>query len=656
MLELLHKVDNSRDNSTVACFGNSDLNTVHDTHEAGAADGSVSHPRHHQSPAFQGFGLRLGSPSQRQQVQNHDLHSQTSLRDFNQRQVEAEARDKDQMQSASTGSVHSLHHTHEASQKENLEGRSNFSAQNCRETSQLIAQGNFSAVNASNLSYMGRQLQLQKQQQLLCQQQLLQQQHISTLTGREVINQSGNTTPGSHADVDEHIKQASLLRRAQLSRDVALANQSGQTSLPTMAGRTLPFRLDSSADAHATASQFNSHAIGHSQPTNPGFYHLKSSPQQPLLVETGPALQACTSSRLSQQIGFPSMLQFADADKNPGEESLQGTYSETGDGTPKKGCASEEQEQVPNHQDRNSAISISSSGLRPHYDINRGQQVPGLAASDSDVGLYGRTDLQSNVQRPSHSLLQQMQAMKGADSDASRRDGKRLKGEYGSDASHEEWRVYGQNVVSRVPLTDELGASSHGAFPSDVKMLSFSSKESEEKNVERTGQLVGREGLSQSICLSGQPDLQNQTQPPTSTSNFIGRRDHPLLNPQMTRSWFEQYRKYKNGQILAMYADPKSAKVSQQYFPAEVSARIDNATLAEQRMETSQFGALSQSMSASNRATNESSDPPLPLSVTGHDMVIGSKKPITATSELLPWHQVVALGVQRLQNIRWCSF
>ena len=729
MLELLHKVDNSRDNSTVACFGNSDLNTLHDTHEAGAADGSVSQPHHHQSPASQGFGLRLGSPSQGQQVQNHDLHPQSSLHDFNQRQVASEARDKDRMQSASNGSDHSLHDAHEASEKENLERRSNFSAQNCKEISQLIAQGNFSAVNASNLSYMGRQLQLQKQQQLLRQHQLLQQQHLSSLTGREVINQSGNITPGSHADIDERIKQASFLRRAQLSRDVALANQSGQTSSPTMAGRMLPFRLDSSADADGPGLQFTSHAIGHSQPTNAGFYHLKSSAQQHPLVETGPSLQACARSGLSQQIGFSTMLQnewanasvqqvmscaqpqklvsnvpqsiilsnsdrdkntgavqmdddqgnkggsdpselgtcsrnfqqLTDADRNPGEESLQGTDSESGDGTPKIGIASEEQEQVPKHQDRSSAVSISSLGHHPHYDVNRGKQVPNLAASNSDVGHYGHTDLQSNVQQPSYSLLQQMQAMKGADSDASTRDGKRLKGEHGSDASHAEWRagqryMYCQNAVSRVPLSDDLGASSHSAFPSDVKMLSFSSKENEEKNAERTGQLVGRECLSQTICLSDQPDLQNQTQPPTSTSNFIGRRDHPLLSPQMGRSWFEQYRKYKNGQILAMYADQNSAKaVAQQYYPAEVSARIDNTTLVEQRIETSQFGALSQSMSASIRAANELSQPHLPLSVPGHDMAIGSRKRKTATSELLPWHQVVALGVQRLQNIRCCS-
>lgn len=708
MLELLHKVDGSRDNSSATCSGNSDHNA-----EVGAAGRSVSHPHSHEASGFPGFGLPLTSPSHGQQLPNNDLHTKTSLHDSSRRQLESVAGYK---HSASTGLDHSLHHALESSQNGNLDGRSN-SGQMFKDMSQLIDQGNTSAISASHLSYMGRQMQLQRQQQLL------QQQHISGLTGREAINGSGNLASRSQAALEEQGHHASLLRRAQISHDVALASHSGQQSLPSMAGRTLPFRIDPSSGAHRPSSEVHPTHKGQSPSTNAGLYNLKNNVQQ---AETGAFLQASARSGISQQIGFSSMLQnvwtnaaaqkvmsssqpqtltpnipqsvvlsasggnkspgtvlmedvqgnergsvpfehatcssnsqqFIDAGKDQAEEdSLRGTDSERGNDTPKTGGAPQGQEQLPKHQlDGKSAFSVSSVGHLPHYDVNRGKPWPNAAASDIEAGLRERTVLLTNTQHPSYSLLQQMQAMKAADSDASIRDGKRLKGESSPSASQTEWQAgqgytYGQTAVPKVPLPAELGPSSNSAFPSNVKMLSFSSREGEEKDAHGSTPLVGTDGLSLNAGLSGQPDLHNQAQYLTSTPHFVGRSEHPLLTPQMTRSWFEQYRKYKNGQILAMYAHQKIAQASSQQFPVDVSSKNDNAVLSEQRIETNQFSALSQSMPSSNRTTVESSHQ-LPFVVTGHDVVIGSKKRKTATSDLLPWHQVVSCGVERLQSIR----
>lgn len=75
MLELLHKVDQSRENNLT---GDSSDHNQSEMLEAAAADGSVAHLHHSQSSGSQGYGLRLAPPSQQPSASNHGLPSQTS--------------------------------------------------------------------------------------------------------------------------------------------------------------------------------------------------------------------------------------------------------------------------------------------------------------------------------------------------------------------------------------------------------------------------------------------------------------------------------------------------------------------------------------------------------------------------------------------------
>ncbi|ONK60332.1 uncharacterized protein A4U43_C08F17090 [Asparagus officinalis] len=547
--------------------------------------------------------------------------------------------DNDHIQSASTGSDHSQH-AHEASQKDSFGGRSDFSGQNCKEMTQLASQGNSAAVSTSNLSHMGRQLQLQQQKQFL------QQQHIYSLSGRELLNQSVNPPPGSAADIEEHIRLASLLRRAQFSHDAALSSQPAQTTLRTMAGRISPFRLDSPTDANVPGSQFNFSGIDPLHAANGVLNHLRSSSQHPT-VETGQAAQACGRSGMSLQSGFSTMLQNAWTNtlaqqvmSGAQHQQLNSTASQPITSTSSRDKSLKSM-QMDDDRDKKQVEENTLLGT----DSERGraleekEEQTNHAAGNTEVGVHGQV-LPSNAQQTNYSLLQQMQAMKGADSEANRRNGKRLKGEFGPDSSQTEcWAGQGYNCgqsgLSRVPLAGELGASSQSSFHSDINMLSFSSRENEDKAAEKTSQLLATEGLYQNMCLPGQPL--------TPISNFAGQNEHPRLTPQMARSWLEQYRKYKNGQVVAMHTDQKSAQAaSQQFFPSELSARIDNSTFMDGRIETGQFGTASQSTSPSNRVVNESFHP-LPTEK--------SRKRKSETSQLLPWQQVVSLGVQRLRSI-----
>lgn len=96
MLELLHKVDQSREGNTVTDVASSD-HYQSEMPEATAPDRSAAHLHLNRSSGSQGFGLRLGPPSQRPSSSNHALPSQMSspiADDLNSRHIDQEVSEK----------------------------------------------------------------------------------------------------------------------------------------------------------------------------------------------------------------------------------------------------------------------------------------------------------------------------------------------------------------------------------------------------------------------------------------------------------------------------------------------------------------------------------------------------------------------------------
>ncbi|KAJ6799435.1 uncharacterized protein M6B38_207280 [Iris pallida] len=108
MLELLHKVDQSRAGNAVAHFGFSANNTTSKMPDADVSDESSSHLQRNQF-ALQGISLKLAPPSQRQTLSDCALPSQTSLQQtanaFDQRNPDAGVREQVQTWSLSPSSV-----------------------------------------------------------------------------------------------------------------------------------------------------------------------------------------------------------------------------------------------------------------------------------------------------------------------------------------------------------------------------------------------------------------------------------------------------------------------------------------------------------------------------------------------------------------------
>ncbi|KAJ6820456.1 uncharacterized protein M6B38_397105 [Iris pallida] len=621
MLELLHKVDQSRDSNTLPGFDNSNCSALHDTYESAVSVGSDFHPQHHLTSAFQGFGLGL-APLPRQQ------------------------------------SDKTLHPSQDASQREIQDSRSDLSGEAHKQVLHSVAEGNSSAVTASDLRYIAQQLQLQQKQHFL------QQQRVSNVAG-------------SQSESDEHARHVSFLRQAQDSHDQA-TNQSAQKPLPNMAGRLLPFRggigpVLQASNASNIPQQIGFPTMLHNAWTNAsvqqpisGLHSSKHNTDVPQSVILGSSCRVLESAavqehdQVSKGENLPSALascsnkaQLANEEGNPiKDNSLRRSPSEKGDF---RGCHLEDQKQVSKHHlDGGSTSPISTMEHFPHRDANKAKHghesflnsqaeqcsIPNMDLPNSNIGIYGHNMIPSDVQHANYLLLQQMQAIKGADFDVIKMAGKRLKGDFSADAS--QGYIYGQNEVKRIPADGEAISTCHNSFSPDVKMVSFSSRENEEKFPGGTSQLVGRGLPSQNVQL--------QTQPLCSTSNNMRRIEQSQISPQMARSWFEHYTKYKNGQILAMFDNQRNANTAPQHgISAEVAEQMCSDPLVEQRVESSQFASPGHSTSPHAIVASELS-PQLPLDIIDHTFMTSKKRKI-ATMEILPWHQEVVQGIQRLQSI-----
>lgn len=129
MLELLHKVDQSRDDGNITPYGSADCNLLTKVPEAELAKSGSQ--LYNQPPTSQGFGLRLSPPSQRLPNSTHFLSShglpQTAPH-LNSRQVNSELREKNQTLLASPSSVQTSP-SHELSQRADWGDKSNASGQ-----------------------------------------------------------------------------------------------------------------------------------------------------------------------------------------------------------------------------------------------------------------------------------------------------------------------------------------------------------------------------------------------------------------------------------------------------------------------------------------------------------------------------------------------
>ncbi|KAJ4960749.1 hypothetical protein NE237_020659 [Protea cynaroides] len=684
MLELLHKVDQSRDYSTAQKIDPSDRNRSFEMPESEASETFVSHLRRTQSSASQGFGLRLAPPSQRLPVSSHAFPSESSSQAFNEhdsRHADPEVAEKGQTWLASTAPVQSLSHPDEMSQREHWDNKTSISEKAGNENSLSNMQGK-SAAFTSALSYSRSQLQSQ-----------------------------GGQEPRDFPLNGPFDSLASRLTQTNNSHDRVASDQSAQASLPGASGRVVPFNRGPPAETSQSVSTSSYLRISgqelpalDSVPVSQPLVTLTSgisqqgafskmlhnvwnnaSSRQRLFPFISPSnnnlettlwaqkqgdqdIKKGVNSSLESGAGFVTPQGFPHSEDQPGKESSwQQVPSEMTEQAPQTAAASRSQDYVAKQLvDANSVASASSLAHRHQQEIDRRRNGKDLVSqtehlsiqnptsSNRDVEVFGRSLTPVNAHQ-NYSLLHQMQAMKDVETDPSKRVLKKLK-EPDFDPDGQQAAVmagqqllYGYNAMARDAVDNEMNsAAQRGPFSSgDTKMLSFSSEVRDDANANVASQLIP----SQDMVTFGGNDSQNHS---SSTNIPSSRAEHSKISLQMAPSWFEQYGTFKDVQMLSMYDARRTAKTAAQQFffgkppeslPTHIRSEHVNAADASQ---VSGGWQSTTSTVVSEQSSPHSSAP----DVTDQSLaIVRPKKRKSATSEFLPWNKEVTQGSQRLHNI-----
>ncbi|KAM0936676.1 hypothetical protein DsansV1_C26g0191151 [Dioscorea sansibarensis] len=680
MLELLQKVDQSRDSNTAAQFVCDDRRTQSDIHKATVSDRSPSFPQYNQ-PSAQGFGLQLAPPSQRQTpTANQVMPCKASSHDSSAIELDEEA--VSNKWSDTTVSAQSLLPASETCHRGNSDNF-NVSGQADKETSQSCTPFNPSSTAASIHS-------LENQQQ----------QSFSHATRDGSMHQSANIS----SDLGAQAKHASHLGPTDGSYLGTFNDQDVQASMSNAAGKTLPLRIPSSHDTHAPVfSHLSSPHSGLSQPTSAGFSHLRSSGQHGHQSEAKPASQPLIPG-MPKQAGFSSMLhnvwknvsaqrilgvlpqkftsniphqsmvpstsggdakswtpQKADHQHNTKGSSPSGSATCSGnsqevsrgdpvsdtcspqigkaDGPSKVSDALHDQDPAAKHlSDANPALPISSLVRLHQQEISRAKLTQNTSHDlQTDVSFQkagsfniGNTQKPLDIRQQNYSLLQQMQAMKSVDSDLDKRFGKRINGaDMGSaqlDGKASHMFTFGQNEVSRGSADKELGMHAHSPLQTNVKMLHLPSKD--DRNPSTSSHAFGREA-SQETHASGRQNLYNYSSNLSSKPALMGGSEHPCISPQMAPSWFDRYGK-------------TAETANQQHFFSKVSKGMEN-NLLNLRSDTSHLTNL---VGSTSIADDNEMVPCYP----NQSIVLRLKKR-KCLMKPLAWHREVSQGPQRRQDI-----
>jgi hypothetical protein len=282
-----------------------------------------------------------------------------------------------------------------------------------------------------------------------------------------------------------------------------------------------------------------------------------------------------------------------------------------------------------NQEDRHMLEGNSMKGI---VGSKRGasEAVSGSPASGPVLGsdgiLQGRP-LTPNASQSTYSLLHQVQAMKGADTDAGNRLAKRPRGPDSSPDTGPRMVQSDPRMIQTGPraLLPDGKASGllQGHLTPEGKMLNFMSRESEERT----------------------PNVTNAPNVPT---------ERPKISPQMAPSWFGQYGNNRNGQNLPTVYEGQRTSTPQFNFPKpqwnmennENSNNSNKITTdkALDRSPITKFGQ--QNVSPNNAASvveagvNEHSPSPLQSGAVA-PVVVKDKKRKDGARKLVPFHKVI---------------
>ncbi|KAJ6676885.1 DENTIN SIALOPHOSPHOPROTEIN-LIKE PROTEIN [Salix viminalis] len=638
MLELLHKVDQSREQGNEKMhFSSLDCTQSTEMPEAETLDASF-HVQKNQSSASQAFGLQLAPPSQQLLIPEHVRPSQNPSNAMNSTWL------------VPTPSIQSLtpHETSYGHLRNAICSTSMYAGSG--------AQRKFSAVFPPGFPYS--------------------RSHSST---------QHRTDTGGQATTSESVNE-SFDRFCSQPKQTRESSERGQTNRSA-----IPLVLETSRH---TSHNDNASSSEMTQPSSNNQDHARDSAQQFLVLEAAPApaphLNALSQDTDSSKTS-PTMWTTVPTQLRPfGSQPFQAlssmfkpnlqshnssgtTFSQPqkpedqimqagGSSQAESGVCSRnshgfvEKEQLPKGDHSRQASPENDQAqktVNASHDkdsiVNHLTEtsLSNLASTQKQIEAFGRSLKPNNTLHQNYSLLHQMQGMENAGQDHGNGRLNRFKSPDGSVdpqlvATQGDQQFYGLNDMVRDASTNHTSIP-----PGDSKMLRFSGK---------TADTCDTNAPSKEMLAFSRNDSQSSA---NSNGEVSVRGEHSQVSPQLAPSWFDQYGTFKNGQILRMHDAQRIVTVKTSELPF-TTGRPDDPLHAHSSIEqgnaaaaASQFGIVQKSTTHASIACENflSSQPLQPDSAYLSPVVMRPKKRKNAISELLTWHEEVMHCPQRLQNI-----
>lgn len=647
MLDLLHKVDRSRESVSAAQFSNQQPEIL----ETESSNGSATHVQRTQSSASHGFGLQLAPPSQGLPISNHPVSSQCSswaLNSLSSSKVSPNIGVTGHMWLPSTTSVHPS-----PSDEVSREHWNNNNTGSSGRTPLGIG---------TNFSHPTNQFQNQ-------------------LT-------VGGGPGGEKVKTDQSISNPfdgnnSGGKQISGSYSRSLAGQPFVESLP---------RLGSiSHDKIFVPTEG-------SQQSDTNQSHVRGSSKQNLMLEGAVVTLPSVTSGVSQQGVVSTMLPKmwtnvasqqvlnTDSSKMSKSQFQSGSNSEMmsarqnlddnqdahkgwsvpsevgGFSCSPQGTVLEEEQQTKESPWRQA--SSENSNLT-HKTMNSSQEkgyVKHLSvASPSDaattkkeIEAFGHKLKPNNLLQQNYSFLHQAQAMNYTEIDPSNRGLKRFKGlEPGPEAQQVSLKV-GEQLLRSFDTSGvrNASASQSSAIAGDSKMLDISSGLPNEQDNSYSQHLFG------SAHPREMPFARNDSLDPSRNHNIAPiRTEHSQINPLMAPTWFDQSGAF-NRQIQQMNDAHKSANakaMEQQLIVQKISDTacthhsVENISGAADTNLGSSIQPRSTTMSVGTESVSVT--PSLVPEVTDQGLVAIPKKRKISSFEFIPWNKEVTQVSQSLCNV-----
>ncbi|KAJ9140535.1 hypothetical protein P3X46_031171 [Hevea brasiliensis] len=644
MLELLHKVDQSRERGNATHFISSDCNQSSEMHDVQNSDESV-HLQKNQASASQGFGLQLAPPSQPLPSQDHALSSQSPSQTNigpSSTHVTSEIGEKGHRWLASTSSVQGLPcETSQGELRNNISGTSGQTGKN--------AQGKFSAALSPGFPYsrshihnphmydMGTCAATTQPVNAYFDRFASQSKQMTESFQRAHSGQSALAIVPDRSRVTSHNDVTSSGEMHQLSNNKQNCKKDSARQFPVLEVVPAPQGSNISGTSQENASarmsvtdwtsismqqrSFDAQAFKASTNMFKSNFHSNKDSE--------------TTSSIPQQLEGQGVQMVGNGPSESGACSVN-FHGFVGKEQAAKGDPC--QQVSPDNDHAYKTMSVSE-GKESVANPLTGTSLMKPASTQREIEAFGRSLRPNSNLHQNYSLSRQVQGLKNEEVDPDNSSLKRFKVPDGAMDAQQLGPPGGQQFYGHNMVRD--ASTNCDSIPTrDSKMLSFPARLTDVPDANMPSQ--GMLGLGH-----------NDTQNFANCSAVPVRTEQSQISHQMAPSWFDQYGTFKNGQILPLQDAQKTVSMKTMELPFAVG-RPSNSLHAYGPMKQENVIAADASQHGLLQKGSITSPLPQLMYPDTADVSLAAvrpKKRKSATSELVPWHKLVVHGLQWLPTI-----